>query len=93
LIVPTLNQQLILGIDFWNEFDIITYVQSPETCKIPPIHEIYVNATAVLFETEHDLRQDQHTRLAKIVESLKSTGGKIVPTNSPNETHHQHWGR
>jgi hypothetical protein len=88
---------LILGIDFWNEFDIVPYVQ----CKIPPIHEIYVNATPGLFETEHGLRQDQQTRLSKILESLLLTYlmkhtiniGDVEPVRSrPYEKNKNTWG-
>jgi transposase InsO family protein len=86
LIVPTLNQQLILGIDFWNEFNIIPYVQPPETCKTSSIHEIYVNAKPLLLETEHVLTQNQQARLAKIVETLKPSGEKIIPTHLMKHT-------
>jgi len=77
LLIPTLNRELILGIDFWENFDIKPVIQVSHPSDQNEIFEIGQSTNV---KTDHSLTFLQESRLKKILEKLQPKSEKIIPT-------------
>jgi Aspartyl protease len=77
LLIPTLSRELILGIDFWENFDIKPKIERP---SMNPVEETSEITKATEIQTDHDLTCVQKSRLARIIDTLRPKTEKIVPT-------------
>jgi Reverse transcriptase (RNA-dependent DNA polymerase) len=75
LLIPTLNRELILGIDFWENFDIKPTIHKLQSDSLKEISQID-QPTCV----GHILSPTQECKLQKIIEKLQPKSEKIIPT-------------
>jgi hypothetical protein len=75
LVIPSIKQRLILGMDFWRAFNIKPEIQTPEVNEIGEETEMIEDSED---EPEHELSEEQKKRLKAVMMKFKIADGVIL---------------